>query len=88
MPGNQLVAEAGASLGELMDRMGHASSRAALIYLHSTDDRQRALAEAVSKRARRDLRTASCGTYVARDGQATASDEQLTSSRDLPELGL
>jgi hypothetical protein len=25
-----------------MDRMGHASSRAALIYLHSTPDRQRA----------------------------------------------
>jgi integrase len=49
--GNHLVAEAGASLRELMDRMGHSSSRAALIYLHSTDDRQRALADAVEQRA-------------------------------------
>ena len=45
--GNHLVAEAGATLRELMERMGHASSRAALIYLHTTDDRQRTLAEAV-----------------------------------------
>jgi hypothetical protein len=35
------VAEAGANLRELMQRMGHASSRAALIYLHPTPDRQR-----------------------------------------------
>jgi integrase len=60
--GNHLVAEAGASLRELMERMGHASSRAALIYLHSTDDRQRTLAEAVSQRALRDLAGESCGT--------------------------
>jgi hypothetical protein len=28
------------SLRELMDRMGHSSTRAALIYLHGSDDRQ------------------------------------------------
>jgi integrase len=84
--GNHLVAEAGASLRELMERMGHASSRAALIYLHSTDDRQRALAEAVSERARRDLAAESCGTYVAREGQADASEDQTAASRDPPEL--
>jgi integrase len=33
--GNQLV-EAGANPRELMERMGHSTSRAALIYLHST----------------------------------------------------
>jgi hypothetical protein len=55
--------------------MGHASSRAALIYLHSTDDRQRALAEAVSERARRELAAESCGTYVASGGQADASED-------------
>jgi len=84
--GNHLVAEAGANLRELMERMGHASSRAALIYLHSTDDRQRSLAEAISERARRDLSAGSRGTYVAHDGQADASEDQLAASRDPPEL--
>jgi integrase len=85
--GNHLVAEAGASLRELMERMGHASSRAALIYLHSTDDRQRTLAEAVSQRALRDLAGESCGTSVARDGQTDDTEYGLTRSRSPPELG-
>ena len=46
--GNRLVADAEVNLRELMERMGHASSRAALIYLHSTNDRQRTLAHAVA----------------------------------------
>jgi len=41
--GNTLNADAGASLRELMDRMGHSSTRAALIYQHSSDERQRKL---------------------------------------------
>src|SRR6516164_6937862 len=49
--GNQLTANAGANLKELMARMGHDSERAALIYLHSTAERQRALADAVGKTA-------------------------------------
>jgi integrase len=48
--GNQLTADAGANLRELMERIGHSSSRAALIYLHSTGDRQRQLAETVAMR--------------------------------------
>jgi hypothetical protein len=39
-------------LRELMARMGHASTHAALVYLHDTDDRQRAIATAVSDLAR------------------------------------
>ena len=34
--GNTLSAEAGASLAELMSRMGHTSARAAMVYLHTS----------------------------------------------------
>ena len=60
------MATAGASLRELMERMGHSTSRAALIYLHSTDERQRALAEAVARQAQAALDAAARGTYGAR----------------------
>jgi integrase len=53
--GNQLTANAGANLRELMTRMGHDSERAALIYLHSTSARQRAMADAAGERARAEL---------------------------------
>ena len=52
--GNVLTASAGASLKELMARMGHASTRPRCS-LHDTDDRQRAIAAAVSDRARAEL---------------------------------
>jgi integrase len=66
--GNLFIANAGANLRELMERMGHSSSRAALIYLHSTSDRQRTLADAVADRARTELGEHSRGTSVARTG--------------------
>jgi integrase len=53
--GNQLVAEAGANPRELMERMAHSTSRAALIYLHSTSARQHHLADAVTARALAEL---------------------------------
>lgn len=56
--GNAFTADAGANLRELMARMGHSSTRAAMIYLHSTDARQRTLADAVDKAARAELRKA------------------------------
>ena len=49
------TAATGATLAELMRRAGHASPRAALIYQHATEDRDRILAHALSelhKRAR------------------------------------
>ena len=69
--GNTLTADAGANLRELMDRMGHSSTRAALIYLHSPDACQRMLADAVGEAARAALRKANgakkaSGTEVAR----------------------
>ena len=36
--------------------MGHSTTRAALVYLHSTSERQRAIADAVGKAARAALR--------------------------------
>jgi integrase len=69
--GNTLSADAGANLRELMERMGHSSTRAALICLHSTTERQHVIADAVGKAAKAALRkskkaqTAS-GTEVAR----------------------
>ncbi|MDX6421037.1 MAG: hypothetical protein QOG28_5657, partial [Trebonia sp.] len=49
--GNELTADAGANLKELMARMGQDSERAALIYLHSSAARQRVLADEVGKMA-------------------------------------
>jgi integrase len=46
--GNTLAAATGASTRELMARMGHASMRAALIYQHATEDRDAAIAAALS----------------------------------------
>jgi integrase len=65
--GNTLTADAGANLRELMERMGHSTTRAALIYLHSTSARQRAIADAISRRAEADMTKAGLsGTEVAR----------------------
>jgi integrase len=63
--GNQLAANAGANLRELMDRMGHDSTRAALIYLHSSAGRQRAIADQIGKDAKKALGKGS-GTRMAR----------------------
>jgi len=47
--GNALTANAGANLRELMARMGHASTRAALVYPHSTDERQLEIAASLER---------------------------------------
>jgi integrase len=67
--GNQLAADAGASLRELMDRMGHSTTQAAMVYLHGSDQRQQAIADALSERAARELgrpKTRPSGTQRAR----------------------
>jgi integrase len=53
--GNQFSADAGANIRELMERMGHDSTRAALIYLHSSATRQRAIADQVGRNAKAAL---------------------------------
>jgi integrase len=47
--GNELAGTAGAGLRELMDRMGHSTPRAALIYQHGSKERQQAIADAMSQ---------------------------------------
>jgi integrase len=47
--GNTMAAAQGASLRELMERMGHSSPRAALIYQHATKQRDKSLAAALGK---------------------------------------
>ena len=44
-----------ASLGEPLNRMGHSSTRAARIYLHAREERERQLAATLDKMARREL---------------------------------
>lgn len=50
--GNTWAAATGASTKELMARMGHASTEAALRYQHATSDRDRVIAEALTKMVR------------------------------------
>ncbi|MFI7135446.1 tyrosine-type recombinase/integrase [Nonomuraea sp. NPDC050153] len=67
--GNTLAASTGASLRELMTRMGHSSTRAALIYQHATQDRDQAIAQALGqalKGARKEHGKKASGTQRAR----------------------
>ena len=54
--GNTLAAIAGATLPELKERRGHASDRAAMIYLHATDERHREIADTLSAMAKAELK--------------------------------
>jgi len=69
--GNNLTAAAGANLRELMARMGHSSTRAALIYLHSTDERQREIADALGALAADELMRKTSGTQA--DGKRSGT---------------
>ncbi|GGO28938.1 putative prophage phiRv2 integrase [Microbispora rosea subsp. aerata] len=53
--GNTFAAQSGATLRELMNRMGHSTTRAALIYQHTAMERDRAIADALGKLAEEAL---------------------------------
>ncbi|WP_239100644.1 hypothetical protein [Phycicoccus sp. CSK15P-2] len=55
-----LAAQTGATLAELMSRLGHSTSVAALRYQHAADGRDAAIAEAMSTMA-----TATAGNVIA-----------------------
>jgi hypothetical protein len=81
--GNQLVANAGANPRELMARMGHDSERAAMIYLHSSRERQRALADAVGEAARGEL-----AKSTARKARESSGTQRARNRRPGPESGV
>jgi integrase len=47
--GATMAATTGATLAELMARLGHSTPNAAMLYQHATSDRDRAIAEALSE---------------------------------------
>ncbi|MET8161752.1 site-specific integrase [Sphaerisporangium sp. NPDC005289] len=47
--GNKFASQSGATLRELMNRMGHSTTRAALIYLHAEGERDRMIADSMGK---------------------------------------
>jgi integrase len=65
--GNTLAAETGATLRELMDRMGHGSTRAALIYLHAREERGHAIAEGIDQMVSRT--TAKANKKIKKKGK-------------------
>jgi integrase len=76
--GNGLAAATGATLRELMARMGHSSTRAALIYLHNSDERQRWIAEGVDALLR---------GHLASEGRPPGTAQARQSGADLAQGG-
>ncbi|HEY7487093.1 MAG TPA: tyrosine-type recombinase/integrase, partial [Streptosporangiaceae bacterium] len=66
--GNHWAAATGATIKELMARMGHSSTRAALIYLHATQERDKEIAKSV-------------GTLVAKKLGMGQADDRIGHAR-------
>jgi hypothetical protein len=79
--GNTCAAETGASLAELMNRMGHASTRAAQIYLHARKERDREIASTFDKMTTRELKTRKGKPDPPKKPTGTAPDESPKSSK-------
>jgi integrase len=68
--GNHLASMSGASTRELMQRMGHSTMRAALIYQHATDERAREIADRLNEVVERETKARDRGTPDDEDGAA------------------
>jgi integrase len=68
--GNHLASVSGASTRELMQRMGHSTMRAALIYQHATDERAREIADRLNEVVERQTKAGEGGTPGDEDGAA------------------
>jgi hypothetical protein len=82
--GNALAAQ-GAGLRELMARMGHSSTRAALIYQHASRERERAIGAAASALIEASLPT-SKGHAGARSPIPPAHRVPLRNDESAPDL--
>jgi hypothetical protein len=69
-----LAASTGATLAELMARLGHSTPGAALRYQHAAKDRDRVIADALSKLVRGDV------TPIEAAGKQTKSSQQQRSA--------
>jgi integrase len=79
--GNTFAAETGASLAELMNRMGHSSTRAAQVYLHARDERGRQIAETLDKMAREELSRAQQQRAEAEASDAASGTQRARQRR-------
>jgi integrase len=77
--GNTLAASSGATLRELMDRMGHDSERAALVYLHGSSERQHKISDALSQLAQDALRQEKKASPGKRSGTERARTRKRAS---------
>jgi hypothetical protein len=69
--GNQFAADEDANLRELMERMGHSPTQAALTYLHGSDERQQTIADVLSRRAAAELNRPETKPFGHATGTAT-----------------
>ena len=80
-----MAAATGASLRELMERMGHSSSGAALIYQHATRERYEAIASALDEalaQARRNPRPEPrSDALTGHDGEGEHRDGRIPRKR-------
>ena len=66
--------------------MGHSSTRAAMIYLHSTDERQREIADALGQLARVQLNQAKTKANGRPAGNRSARSEHVSAGMTLEEV--
>jgi hypothetical protein len=83
--GHQLIANAGANPRELTARMGHDNPRAALIYLHSSAERQRDLAAALGDAARAELAQSKKGKAAKSSGTGVARGRRRSAKVQRPD---
>jgi integrase len=84
--GNTFAASTGASTKELMARMGHASPRAALIYQHASPERDRVLADALSRLVGTSQARPTLRLVESVEGVAESDEEQWSIFGTSPEV--